>query len=446
MSRYDEIIATLDGLLEAGRWAEVIVALANEVFRVLQDPRAKAMALGSPEFDRCCLAAGELAWKAGYSGVLPPFDRQLVVHVATELHHKTGGHTLALKDVVRAQPHLRHVILVTNLHDQALDLQGVASDLDPAPEIRLAPPGSVVRKTEWLHAQLRELRPGTLILFQHHHDAVAIAGALPYAAHETFYFHHCDHEMALGIYLPHAFHVDCSTIVFEKCRDHLGVENQVYWPLVSPDRGGREGHVFMKNATLTTCSHGREGKFLAPGRYAYLDLVTKRLQEVGGIHIHLGHLPAETVASFVKALESKGIDPSRFRQVPPVASLWDFLRDSDIDLCITSFPVQGGKGLVETMGAGIPILIQQSTISKVYSSRDGAYEQALWWQNPRQFIDALQSLTPESLVLHSEWSRRFYEMWHHPRELAYALSNARHTADRPPTYPFRTDTLAQYYS
>lgn len=36
-----------------------------------------------------------------------------------------------------------------------------------------------------------------------------------------------------------------------------------------------------------------------------------------------------------------------------------------------------------------------------------------------------------------------YEMWHHHRELAYAMNNGRHTA-MPPTYPFRCDTLAMY--
>lgn len=447
MYKYNQLIQSLDNALLAGDWRSVLLAITNEIIALFNDSKAKAVVCGSPEIDRCCLQAGELAWQSVAPSTPLSFDHQLIVYVATELYHKTGGHTLALKDVIRAQPGLRHVILLTNLHDRVMDLRGVASDLDPATEFRVAPPGDIAVKTLWIHTQLRELHPGKLILFQHHYDAVAIAGALPQVANEVFYFHHCDHNMALGVYLPHAFHVDCTNFVFEKCRDFLGVENQVFWPLVSPDLGSRpEDHVFMKDGTLTTCSHGSHNKFLSPGRYAYFDMIERRLQEIKGIHLHIGHMPEEAINSFADRLSLKGIDPSRFQHVQPVSSLWLYLRDSNIDLCIASFPVGGGKGIVETMGAGLPVLIQQSTLSKSFSSRDTTYENVFWWVTPEQFMDALRLATPELLSLHAKWSRRHFEMWHHPRELAYAVSNARHTTTPPPTYSFRCDTLAMYWN
>lgn len=446
MSRYNKLIQALDNSLQSGDWRSVLLTITNEVIALFKDPRAKAVVFGSPEIDRCCLEAGKLAWQGADTASISPFDRQLVVYVATELYHKSGGHTLALKDVIRAQPDLRHVILLTNLHDKVLDLQGVASDMEPAPEFRVAPSGDIAEKTLWLHAQLRELHPGKLMLFQHHYDAVAIASALPQVAQEMYYFHHCDSDMAVGVYIPHAFHVDCTNIVYEKCRDLLGVENQVYWPLVSPDLGGRaEDHIFMNDGTLTTCSHGSHNKFLSPGRFGYFDMIERRLDEIGGNHIHIGYLPEEAINNFIERLEYKGIAPGRFQHVQPVSSLWAYLRDSDIDLCISSFPIQGGKGIVETMGAGLPVLIHQSTLAKVYSTRDFIYDQALWWQRPEQFIDALKSVTSDSLVTHARLSRAYYEMWHHPRELAYAVSSKRRTATPPPTYPFRCDTLAMYY-
>ena len=445
MSRYTNIITGLEDMLQAGNWSGVLVALANEVFNLTKDPIAKAIVFGSPEFDRYCLEAGDLAWKASGSEALGPFDQGLAVHVATELHHKVGGHTLALKDVIRAQPALRHVILVTNLNNMPLDLPAVVRDMSTPPEVRLAPTGTVVTKTLWLHSQLRELRPGALTLFQHHHDSVAIAGALPQSAFETFYFHHCDADMALGVYLPHAFHVDCSNVAYEKCR-HLGVENQVYWPLVSADLGCRpKSHTFMQDRTLTTCSHGSHLKFLSPGRYSYFDLIQKRLEEVNGVHLHIGPLEENIIQTFTNKLMENGIDPLRFKYIKPVASLWAYLRDSNIDLCISSFPIQGAKGMVETMGAGIPVLIQQSTLSKNYSTRDITYKEAFWWQDPGQFIAELQRVTPELLGLQSEFSRKHYELWHHPRELFSAINNGHRTAMLPPSYPMRFDTLAMYY-
>lgn len=350
MSRYNQLIQNLDKTLQSGDWRSILLAITNEVIELFKDPKAKAVVFGSPEIDRCCLAAGELAWQSAVPTTLPPFNSEIVVYVATELYHKSGGHTLALKDVIRAQPGLHHVILLTNLHDKALDLQGVASDIDPALEFRVAPSGDIAVKTLWLHSQLRELRPGKLMLFQHHYDAVAIAGTLPQVTNETFYFHHCDSDMAVGVYLPHAFHVDCSNVMFEKCCSHLGVENQVYWPLVSPDLGCRtEKHIFMNNGTLTTCSHGSHNKFLSLGRYSYFEMIQQRLKEIDGEHFHIGYLQEETVKEFADRLCAAGVDSSRFHHVQPVSSLWEYLRDSEIDICISSFPIASFKGLVETI-------------------------------------------------------------------------------------------------
>lgn len=443
MSRYSEIIENLEKLLAAGDWGNVLASLANEVMKINSEPLAKAVVFGSPELDRLCQRAGEMAWISGVVEPLAPFSEQLVVHVATELYHKVGGHTLALKDVIRAQPDMRHVVLLTNLHDRVLEPDLVFSDLDSVQEVNVAPSGDVATKLVWLLAKLRQLRPAKLVLFQHHYDSVAIAGALPQVANEVFYFHHCDHDMALGVYLPNAFHVDCVNLSYENCRSHLGVHNQVYWPLVSPDMGGRDAsHEFMRGGRLTTCSHGSFNKFIAAGRYSYFEMIQRRLSEVSGIHLHIGPLPDQMLADFHEALSSNGIDSSRFQHVPPVASLWAYLRDSDIDLCISSFPLGGGKGNVEAMGAGLPILVQQSTLARCYSSRDSVYEQAFWWQTPAQFMGVLQSVTPDLLSLHAAKARSHYEAWHHPRELEYAINNGRRTTSQPPMYPFQTDTFA----
>ena len=92
----------------------------------------------------------------------------------------------------------------------------------------------------------------------------------------------------------------------------------------------------------------------------------------------------------------------------------------------------------------MPVLIQQSTLSKHHSTRDLIYEEALWWETPDDFIRVLAAQTPESLADQARASRRFYEQWHHPRELAYALNNPRRTAPCPPVRNPPCDTLALY--
>jgi hypothetical protein len=300
-------------------------------------------------------------------------------------------------------------------------------------------------KTLWLMSALRQLRPGRLMLFNHHHDAACVAAAQPEAACETIYYHHCDHDMALGLYLAHARHADCSNVGFERCSHQLGVQGPLYWPLVSADLGARIAtHSFLQQP-LVTCSHGSPVKFMSLGRYEYFDVIRRRLCEVPGRHVHIGALPENFVAPFVQSLAAADIDPSRFEHVQPVPSLWTHLRDSAIDLVISSFPVQGFKGLVETMGAALPVLMQQSALSKNHSTLDLVYPEALRWRTPDELIGVLRELNAPALQAQAAAARRHYESWHHPRELAYAVNSPRLTAPVPPVYPFVPDTLALYW-
>lgn len=439
-----ELVRRLEAHQAAGEWPAMMLEITNIVIAVVNDPRAKGLVFGSAELDRFCLAAG--AMSARHLGIQAPTDYNdhVAVHVATELYDGQGGHSLALKDVIRARPDLTHVVVVTNLHDRTLPLERFNRDLERPVQIVLAPKLPLQDKMGWLQLQLATLKPGLLTLFNHHYDTAAIGAAQPGVARETAYFHHADHDMALGVFLPHALHVDCTNLSHHKCQHYLGVHKPVYWPLVSPDLGARAAHGFLVDGQPTTCSHGSSGKFMSPGRYDYFDVMLRRLAEVGGTHVHVGSLPDDVLAAFRARLGEAGIAQERFIHQPPVPSLWGWLRDSRVDLCISSFPIQGGKGLVETQGAGLPVLMQQSSLSKHHSTRDLIYDSALWWETPDDLIRVLRGLTPELLADQARASRSFYEQWHHPRELAYALANPRRTAACPPVQHPPVDTLALY--
>ena len=156
-------------------------------------------------------------------------------------------------------------------------------------------------------------------------------------------------------------------------------------------------------------------------------------------------LPEATVEQFRQTLAAADIDPSRFEHVQPVPSLWAWLRDSAIDIVISSFPIPGFKGLVETMGAGVPVLMHDSTLDKVYSTPDMVYPGALSWRTPDELIAALRALDASALQAQASAARAHYECWHHPRELAYALNNPRLSTQAPPVTPLTPDTLALYW-
>ncbi len=439
-----ELVKRLEGLQAEGDWPTMLMEVSNIVIAMVNDPRAKGLVFGSAEMDRFCLAAGAMA--AQRLNLQPPndYNAHIAVHLATELYDGMGGHSLALKDVIRARPDMTHIVLVTNLHERELPLDKFGRDLATPVQVLAAPAMPLPHKLQWLQMQLAALKPGLLTLFNHHYDSATVAAVQPGVAREIAYFHHADHDMALGVFLPHALHVDCTNLSHHKCQHYLGVHNPVYWPLVSPDLGVRAGHEFMRDGLLLSCSHGSIGKFTSPGRYDYFDLMQRRLAEVGGSHLHIGLLPEALVQGFHARLQAAGIDAARFVYQPPVHGLWAYLRDSRVDLCISSFPIQGAKGLVETQGAGLPVLQNESGLSKHHSTRELVYEEALWWETPDGLIRVLQSLTSDLLAEQATAARRFYERWHHPRELAYALNNPRRTAPVPPVRHPPCDTLALY--
>lgn len=445
MSRFAELVTRLEAHRAAGHWRGVLLEATNTVIALVQDARAKAVVFGSPELDAFCQWAGAQA--NAMLGAMPetPFDDSLCVYIATELMQANGGHTLALRDVIHARPNARHVVLVSNLHDKELNLPDLAQGQRIAVQCVVAPPGELGQKTLWLLQALRHLRPGRLVLFNHHHDSACVAAAQPGVAGQTIYFHHCDHDMALGPYLPHAVHVDCSNVMVNQCGTRLGVADPHYWPLVAHDQGPRGAEREWLAEGLVTCSHGSPVKFLSLGRWAYIDVIARRLRDLPGKHIHVGGLPEPTLATWREQLARQDIDPARFEHVGPVPDLWQWLKASPVDIVISSFPVQGYKGLVETMGAGLPVAMLDGNLTKLHSTLDLVYEEALAWRHPDELLAGLAALDAPALARHASASRAHYEAWHHPRELAYAVNNPRLSAPMPPCRPFRPDTLALYW-
>lgn len=139
----------------------------------------------------------------------------------------------------------------------------------------VAPAGEIAAKTLRLLGALRRLHPQRVVLWNHHYDAPNAAAAQSGLAAETTDSHHCDHHMALGLYLPHALHVDCSKVMHERCPRQLGICRGAYWPLVAADLGARPAERAWLQRALTTCSRGGMIKFLSPGRYGYVDVIRR---------------------------------------------------------------------------------------------------------------------------------------------------------------------------
>ncbi|MEX3954864.1 hypothetical protein [Trinickia sp. EG282A] len=393
---------------------------------VILDRRASARVFASSELDTWCqrigayvLARGDLRSTANDS------ERADCVILATEAY-RTGGHTAVIEDLLgTGRLGARVVVMLTDALHQA-DRSVIEERFGTAAKGEISPRGGLADKLSWTITRLQALRPRRILLLNHHHDPVAIAAALPGLAEEIVFYHHADHQLCLGVTLKHTLHVDPHPMGFHNCRDALGIDENVYWPLVVGDQGWVPARDRESNPDgLRTCSSGSGNKFEYPYKYQYAELLPRVLSITGGTHFHIGQLSDDAIERIHTGLDSIGVDRSRFVYVPWVRSVWTTLRDLNIDLYIASFPLGGGRAAIEAMGAGVPIVIHDSYISPFFGGKALFYPGAFAWRHPEELFAHLFGMSREDLFRESEAARRHYDAYHTPAMLASYIDAGR---------------------
>ena len=416
----DSLEDSVNALVRDGDLETPLEMIQAFVERIVGDPLATGRVFSAPALDELCLKLGAQALSQTNLVMLAPSEGR-IVYVATEFY-RFGGHTLVAADFVRNLPDREHVFLLTdvlsNPHRDAPALRLVPLGA----KVEIAPSGSRLEKLKWLLARLCELAPEKIYWFNHHQDAVAIAAAQPAIPGDKYFVHHGDHNLCLGVHAPHLHHVDLVNLGFFNCRDVLGIANNHYWPLVCDDLGPRDrGRRFIQTGRLRTCSSGSENKFEISYLHNYPDTLARVLSATGGDHVHFGVLSEEYLEQIRCHLAAADIPQERFVHVPWVPSLWRALIERGVDVYLMSWPIGGGKALIEAMGAGIPSVIHANYISRCHSGFDVGYGDASIWRTPTELGDLLRAFTPESLASQSLSARAHYEKHHSPEILASLL-------------------------
>lgn len=384
---------------------------------------AKACGLGNPEpsadaqLDQLCLRIGSAFATAQNHAPVAGDPAGPVVYLATALH-EFGGHSRVVLDYIRRQPHRRHVIMLTGvnirLHPEALRpmLDRYLSNIDYS--LLLAPTGRFDGVMRWLFEQLSALRPSAVFLFQHPYDAVALT-PIPLLQHSEVYFnHHVDTSFCLGASLKLTGHIDQTPVIYNTlCRNTPGL-NPVFVPLTVPDPGARDPATFGTRGPLRTAVCGSYNKFMDQDyAFRYADVLPLLLGYTGGEHIHIGTLPNDYLATISANMQRRGIAPERFRYIPHVVSLGRALDEFAVDLYLTSFPLGGGKAVIEAMASGTPILYHQNYKS-LYANAvaDMVYPEAPIWHDLDSLATALQAATPDMLQQQSRLSRAYFAAHH----------------------------------
>lgn len=382
---------------------------------IARDSRATANVFGSATLDALCQRIGAEAIKDKQYQAPKEVDskQRLVVYITTDLPN-ISGHTAVIEDLIKAQPEKEHLILITDtLHfKSALTNYRFAS---LSVEIERASQSSALDKLKWLQQILIEKHPNQVYLFNYPEDAVAIAAVQPSLTPQLFFYHQSDFIFCLGLYLAHAKHIDIHPYIFYKCRNDLGILNNVYLPLTADDMGAHSPDFsFLSDNKLRTCSSGRSAKFEYPYFYVYAEIVTKILSVTGGVHIHIGPLSPDFIDIINRGLKEQQIDSRRFIHILKVRSIWKTMHEQRIDVYLDSFPIGGARTVIEVMGSGTPIIGHQNYRSRSFSTTNIVYPEAFYWRTTDELLNYLQTLTPEVLLMQATCSRKHYELYHTP--------------------------------
>jgi hypothetical protein len=170
-----------------------ITSLGEQLFA---DRSVVTAVYGSYTLDTLCTEIGAVA----PTGATAPPQSDLVVYLATELAYP-GGHTFVIRDLVRAQPDRRHVLLLSGSLGP-VDASRADAFFGGAVDVEVAPPASPSETMKWLIARLGEYHPGRAFLLAHPYDAPAVAAFQPGLAGEMVFYHHVDHTFTLGLNVP----------------------------------------------------------------------------------------------------------------------------------------------------------------------------------------------------------------------------------------------------
>jgi hypothetical protein len=365
---------------------------------------------GSERLDRLCLTIGrKIRDFAEQPCPVSRNDRPRFIYVVSELYRE-GGHTRLLEDLIAAQPHDDHEVIWT-WGESADAITNMAEVL----RVRKAVPlqalrGQPVERLRAAFALLTNACPDVLVHLGHPNDPITIALMQPGIARRCLMIHHGDCSFALGRSLGKTVHVALGRHFQDFVHREWALET-VLLPLTCEEPVVGKDARWSRDRRFLTVTSGSSGKFNLTGALSYLDVLTERFAAREGSHVHIGSLSGEQMLRIQQHLEKLGCR-ERFVHIEHVPHLASALREEAPSVYIDSYPIGGGRTIIEAMAAGLPICAASHDPN--LDSSTFCYPERFSWTQPAQLEKILAGLDPPTVERHATLSRKYFKRNHSP--------------------------------
>ncbi|CAN7558984.1 glycosyltransferase [Phenylobacterium sp. LjRoot225] len=315
---------------------------------------------------------GHQMFSPGLDAAIPTVARRLDLHdvpltktndriciVATRLY-EFGGHSKVASDIAAIVGPGDTTVVYTDIdrelrHQNLLNLRRTPADNRHRADLLLGA-NTLVGKILELYNLMAAVRPGRIFLLTHHFDMVALIALWPFRS-VVEYLHHADHLPTLGATLPWSAHADLTWGCHTTCQ-RAGLNPTYVGLTVTPTAlttPSTTGGKTPDRLRIATCGHS--AKYRGAGTYRWLDFAVAALQRPGAEIVHFGDAEDAFQREIRQGLAEAGVDPAAYVFAGLTPGLAEDLRAREVDVYLSSYPVSGGKAIVEAMSAGLPPIV-----------------------------------------------------------------------------------------
>lgn len=439
----DRLRETFTNCISEKLYDDAMTLVKSFVEEVINDQEAVGVVLVSRELDILCetLADAYYGDRRHASGG----ERRGTLVLASELV-KAGGHVELIKDYLALGIFECPIRVALTDAFNRIERSDIGQwEVLLGCEVFVAEESTLSGKLDLLAARIEQWNPSTILTLGHNQDVVSIVAAHAPGATNRFYIHHGDHHLSLGVTCKAFQHVDLHNMTYELCKDEIGVAEQRYWPL-SAVRPFSSKTRFLERGALTTCACGRMSKFES-GSYAfsYERAVALMLKVTGGYHVHIGELTEDFIKKIHAELDIEKVNNDRFIHIEWVPSLSTALIEQMVDVYIASFPIGGGKAVVEAMSVGMPVVTHESYRSRYLGCVNLAYPESFVWNTYEKLVDIFEFWNEPLLQEHGQFALRHFERYYSKNAFWEAFTKGRGlTPDVPPLRVYHGNRLQNY--